>query len=172
MLVTSCTQNWARHFSKSPRLMPQSLGHKEDPSFCDSPFRLWPPVFKVSLGNINIFPQGQPKQKVPIITQELLSAPATDSFDEGSLERRQAVSSASGLTLSLVPFPAPKEMILNWKAMAGELQVLVYQEVATSVPLCVTLWCINRRTACLAPNWRWRPLESQLLSLSSPFKSN
>lgn len=65
--------------------------------------------------------------------------PATDSLGEGSLEPRQAVSSASGLTLSLVPFPAPKEMILDWKAMGRDLQMLVVQEVATSIPLCVTL---------------------------------
>lgn len=65
--------------------------------------------------------------------------PPTDSLGEGSLEPRQAVSSASGLTLSLVPFPAPKEMILDWKAMGRDLQMLVVQEVATSIPLCVTL---------------------------------
>lgn len=65
--------------------------------------------------------------------------PATDSLGEGSLEPRQAMSSASGLTLSFVPFPAPKEMISDWKAMGRELQMLVDQEVATSIPLCVTL---------------------------------
>lgn len=72
--------------------------------------------------------------------------PATDSLGEGSLEPRQAMSSASGLTLSFVPFPAPKEMISDWKAMGRELQMLVDQEGATSIPLCVTLTARNAST--------------------------
>lgn len=65
--------------------------------------------------------------------------PATDSLGEGLLEHRQVASSASGLTLSLVPFRAPKEIISDWKAMGRELQMLVDQEITNSIPLCVTL---------------------------------